>query len=72
MTFLESLCQKLSCLNFHNYCRDQHEVLTRAEWIPASTGDAGPAFNRHWVSVILYLPPAICTARHAAPVNMRR
>ena len=24
----------------------QHEVLTRAEWILASTGNAGPAFNR--------------------------
>ena len=32
----------------------QHEVLTRAEWILASTGDAGPTFNRHWFGVGLY------------------
>ena len=32
----------------------QHEALTRAEWILASTGDAGPTFNRHWVGVGLY------------------
>ena len=31
------------------YC--QHEVLTRAEWILASTSDAGPTFSRHWVGV---------------------
>ena len=29
----------------------QHEVLTRTECILASTGEAGPKFNRHWVSV---------------------
>ena len=31
----------------------QHEVglLTTVEWILASTGDAGPAFTRHWVGV---------------------
>ena len=29
----------------------QHEVLTRTKWILASTGDAGPTFNRHWVGV---------------------
>ena len=29
----------------------QHEVLTRAEWILASTGDAGPTFNRRWVVI---------------------
>ena len=28
-----------------------HEVLTRAEWILAITGVAGPALNRHWVAV---------------------
>ena len=39
------------------YC--QHEVLTRAEWILASTGDAGSTFNRHWVSVCLYSHPAV-------------
>ena len=32
----------------------QHEVLTRAEWIMTSTGDAGPTFNRHWIGLILY------------------
>ena len=32
-------------------------VLTRAEWIMASTGDAGPTFNRHCVGVGLYTPP---------------
>ena len=31
-------------------CR-QREVLTRTEWILASTDDAGPTFNRHWVGV---------------------
>ena len=44
----------------------QHEVLTRAEWILASTDDAGPTFKRHWVCVGLYSPPAVCTARPAA------
>ena len=44
----------------------QHEVLTRAEWILTSTGDAGTAFNRHWVGVGLYSPPAVCPARLAA------
>ena len=43
-----------------------HEVLTRAELILTSTGDAGPTFNRHWVGVGLYSPPAVCTARPAA------
>ena len=28
-----------------------HEVVTRAEWILASTGDARLTFNRHWVGV---------------------
>ena len=32
----------------------QHEVLTRAEWILPSTGDAGPTFNRHCIGVSLY------------------
>ena len=36
-----------------------HEVLTRAEWILASTDDAGPTYNRHWVSVCLYPPPPV-------------
>ena len=27
----------------------QHEVLTRAEWMMASTGEAGSTFNRHWL-----------------------
>ena len=40
----------------------QHEVLTSAEWILASTGDNGPTFTRHWVGVALYSPPAV----HAA------
>ena len=37
----------------------QYEVLTRTELILASTGDAGPTFNRHWVGVGLYSPPAV-------------
>ena len=37
----------------------QHEVLTSAEWILDSTGDASPTFNRHWVGVGLYSPPAV-------------
>ena len=45
------------------YC--QHEVLARAEWILASTSDAGPTFNRHWVGVVLYSPPAVSTTRPA-------
>ena len=28
-----------------------HEVLATTEWILASTGDAGPTFNKHWVGV---------------------
>ena len=41
-------------------CRyGQHEMLIRAEWILASTGDVGPTFNRHWVGVGLYSPPAV-------------
>ena len=28
-----------------------NEVLTRKNWILASTGDAGPTLNRHWVGV---------------------
>ena len=40
----------------------QHEVLTRAEWILASTGDAGLTFSKHWVGVGLFSPPAVCTA----------
>ena len=43
----------------------QHEVLTRAEWILASTGNNGQIFNRYGVGVSLYSPPAICTARPA-------
>ena len=47
-------------------CRNcQHEVLTRAEWILASTSSVGPTFNRHWVSVGLYSPPAGSTTRPA-------
>ena len=45
------------------YC--QHEVLTRAEWILASTSDAGPTFNRHWVGFGLYSLPAVSTTRPA-------
>ena len=43
----------------------QHEVglLTRVEWILASTGDAGPTFNRHWAGVGLYSPPALSTTK---------
>ena len=44
----------------------QHEVLIRAEWILAYTGEADPTFKRHWVGVGLYSPPAVCTARPAA------
>ena len=44
----------------------QNEVLTRTEWVLAGTGNAGPTFNRHWVGVGLYSPPAVCTARPAA------
>ena len=29
----------------------QHEVLTRTELILASTGDAKPTFNRHWLVI---------------------
>ena len=47
----------------------QHKLMTRAEWILASTGDAGPTFNRHWVGFGSYLPPALCTARPAASVD---
>ena len=32
----------------------------------ACTSDAGPTFNRHWVVVSLYSPPAVCNARPAA------
>ena len=64
----------------------QHEILTRAEWILASTGDAGPTFNRHWVSVGLYSPLTVSTTKevielpwhyqtsvllNVAPSNMR-
>ena len=45
------------------YC--QHEVLTRAKWILASTSDAGPTFNRLCVGVGLYLPPAVSTTTPA-------
>ena len=31
----------------------QHEVLTRTEWILASTGDAGPTFKIYWIGVSL-------------------
>ena len=31
----------------------QHEVLTRAERILASTADAGPAFTRHWCRLVI-------------------
>ena len=41
----------------------QHEVLTRAEWILARTGDTSSTFNRDWVSVGLYLPPAVSIAK---------
>ena len=37
----------------------QHEVLTRAKWILASTGDAGPTFNRHSGGVGLWWLPAV-------------
>ena len=37
----------------------QHEVLTRTEWILASTGDVCTTFNRHWVVVGLSSPPAV-------------
>ena len=43
----------------------QHELglLTKVEWIIASTGDAGPTFTRHWVGVGLY-----CLTRGVEPV----
>ena len=45
-------------------CRyHQHKVLTRAEWILASTDDNGPTFKRHWVGIGLYLPPPVSTDR---------
>ena len=50
----------------------QHEVLTRAERMLASTGDAGPTFNRHLVSVVMYSPPAAWIARPRSPANTRR
>ena len=40
-------------------------VLTRTEWILASTGEAGATLNRHRVGVSLYSPPAVHTARPA-------
>ena len=57
------------------YCH--HEVLTRAEWILASTSDAGPTFNRLCVGVGLYLPPAVSTTTPACywtqlPANTKR
>ena len=43
-------------------CRyHQHEVLTRDEWILASTGEADSTYNRHRVGVDLYSPPAVST-----------
>ena len=57
----------LTQLWFKASCRfRQHEVLTRAEWILASTGDVGPTFNRHWVGVSLNSPPAVSTTRPIA------
>ena len=57
----------LTQLWFKALCRyRQPQVLTRAEWILASTDDTGPTFNRHCVGVGLYLPPAVCTARPSA------
>ena len=44
----------------------QHEVLTRTEWILASTGDSDPTFNWHWVDVGLWSPPAVSNTRPAA------
>ena len=49
----------------------QHEVLTRTEWILASTGDAGPAFNRHWIGVGLYSRPAVSRPACYWTQNMR-
>ena len=48
---LTLLLFKASCWYY-----SQHEVglLTTVEWILASTGDAGPAFTRHWVGVGLH------------------
>ena len=48
---LTLLLFKASCWYY-----SQHEVglLTTVEWIPASTGDAGPTFTRHWVGVGLH------------------
>ena len=58
---LTQLLFKASCWYY-----SQHEVglLTTVEWILASTGDAGPTFNRHWVSVGLH-----CHTR--SPANTR-
>ena len=48
---LAQLLFKASCWYY-----SQHEVglLTTVVWILASTGDAGPTFNRHWVGVSLH------------------
>ena len=52
----------LTQLWFKASCQySQHEVLTRAEWILPSTGDAGPTFNRHWVV-------SACTRRQQQPL----
>ena len=46
----------------------QLEVLTRAEWILVSTGDAGPTFHRHWIRVCLHSvdtpPPTESTVQY--------
>ena len=59
----------LTQLLFKASCRyySQHEVglLTMVEWILASTGDAGPAFTRHWGGVRLH-----CLTH--SPANTRR
>ena len=68
---LTQLLFKASCQYY-----SQHEVglLTPVEWILASTGEAGPTFNRHWVGVGMYSPPAVSTnlLSTTKPANTRR
>ena len=62
---LTQLLLKASCRYY-----SQHEVglLTTAKWILASTGDAGPTFNRHWVGVSLHCQTHSPANRGVEPV----
>ena len=48
---LTQLLFKASCRYYSQY---EVGLLTTVEWILPSTGDAGPTFTRHWVSVTLH------------------